>query len=294
MAQQAATKSAVESQQLNRQVSCTVCRDEATAGEALCASCIRRLDNPPGLCPEQIAWTTGVPTATGAALIDQWGRAHHLRDTTVIGRIPGDGLAVLQSSISRCHAEVVRDGHQWSVRDLNSRNGTHVSGRAVAETSTLRSNDVVTFGDVAFYFLERTDLDVIAEIQVATEGRPGQRCVAQSNARLRLAAPPGEVGGIAEIDGVAVRLSAIQFAFVAILAERADSEDSVSHLVRGYVGSAELLNRMPWDTPTPVADNVKQLVRRVRSTLKAAGFGDVIESRHRFGYRLRLVRLLPS
>jgi hypothetical protein len=39
----------------------------------------------------------------------------------------------------------------------------------------------------------------------------------------------------------------------------------------------------------PNENHVKQLVRRVRRALMKVARGDLIESRHRFGYRLRAI-----
>ena len=94
---------------------CTVCGAQPKGGRALCSDCEQRLENPAGLCIEHIAWTDDPPSSSGAALIDQWGRAHYLRDTTIIGRVPGEGIAVLEGSISRHHAELTRDGDSLSL-----------------------------------------------------------------------------------------------------------------------------------------------------------------------------------
>jgi DNA-binding response OmpR family regulator len=58
--------------------------------------------------------------------------------------------------------------------------------------------------------------------------------------------------------------------------------------VRGFVRSTELLASLSWDTARPEDNHIKQLVRRVRQALARASMGDLIESRHGFGYRLRV------
>jgi DNA-binding response OmpR family regulator len=63
-------------------------------------------------------------------------------------------------------------------------------------------------------------------------------------------------------------------------------------LVRGFVRSSELVGNLSWDTREPGDNHVKQLVRRVRRALMKADIGDMIESRHRFGYRLRAIPIL--
>ncbi len=271
---------------------CTVCGADPQSGRALCSDCAHRLDNPPGFCIEHIAWTEDPPSSSGAVLVDQWGRPHFLRDKTVVGRAPFTGIAVLERSISRQHAELYRDGDNWHVRDLDSHNGTLVADAPAEPSTALESDSIITFGDVAFYFLARPEPIPVGDIEIATAVKPVRRnehTEAKTSTTLRLAAPPGNVGGIAELDGVAVRLSPIQFELITVLAERICAEADQSILVRGFVRSAELIEMLPWDTPDPVANNVKQLVRRVRTAMESAGFLDVIESRHRFGYRLRLM-----
>ena len=67
------------------------------------------------------------------------------------------------------------------------------------------------------------------------------------------------------------------------------SETDQPDLVRGFVRSSELIAGLSWDTRDPSENHVKQLVRRVRRVLMKSALGDLIESRHRFGYRLRAV-----
>jgi DNA-binding response OmpR family regulator len=68
-----------------------------------------------------------------------------------------------------------------------------------------------------------------------------------------------------------------------------EEESKVDERVRGFVRSSELLASLSWDTARPDDNHLKQLVRRARRSLARAGIADVIESRHGFGYRLRIV-----
>lgn len=270
---------------------CVKCGAPPVDGQALCGNCAKRLKNPAGLCPEHIAWTGEAPELGVAALVDQWGRAHYLREPTVVGRIPDDGIAVLDASISRQHAELALTDEEWSVRDLDSRNGTVVAGKRVKTSARLKSEHIVSFGEVSFYFLAGREIHNTTKIKVGTaeQARPADPEPPPDGSTLRLSSPPGDVGGIVELNGVPLRLSAIQFEFVSLLAKRIRAEADQPPLVRGYVRSDELLEVLPWDTAVPVANNVKQLVRRVRAAMHTAEFGNVIESRHRFGYRLRFM-----
>jgi DNA-binding response OmpR family regulator len=73
------------------------------------------------------------------------------------------------------------------------------------------------------------------------------------------------------------------------MVQRMASDTSAPPLVRGFVRSSELIASLSWDTTEPNENHVKQLVRRVRRALMKVAHGDLIESRHRFGYRLRAI-----
>jgi DNA-binding NtrC family response regulator len=79
--------------------------------------------------------------------------AFPLAETTVIGREPpANGILLRQSSVSRMHARIAHRDGEWTITDLDSRNGVIVEGRFVRE-GRLRSNDVVRIGDVLFKFV---------------------------------------------------------------------------------------------------------------------------------------------
>lgn len=75
------------------------------------------------------------------------GRLYRIINTpTGIGRERMKGCVVLgDPNVSRRHAELVYDGTSWSIRDLNSTNGTLVNDQDVNE-ATLQSGDVITIG----------------------------------------------------------------------------------------------------------------------------------------------------
>ncbi|WP_354637477.1 DUF1707 and FHA domain-containing protein [Kitasatospora camelliae] len=67
-----------------------------------------------------------------------------------IGRRPGSGLRLNDSSVSRTHAELRREDGDWVLYDLGSTNGTHVNGRRVAGSTRVRPGDQVRFGRLEF------------------------------------------------------------------------------------------------------------------------------------------------
>ena len=68
---------------------------------------------------------------------------------TVIGRGVDTDFAVDSPKLSRRHARVVRFGEDFSIEDLDSRNGVIVNGVKV-HSATLREGDTSHLGDVVF------------------------------------------------------------------------------------------------------------------------------------------------
>ncbi len=72
---------------------------------------------------------------------------------TSVGREAGNGLAlVTESTVSRKHALIVKNGADVLVRDAGSSNGTFVNGVKVASDTVLRPGDQVQFGQVQFRY----------------------------------------------------------------------------------------------------------------------------------------------
>lgn len=284
----------------------------------LCEECRDELSSPIRIMPEQLQLHGARPT--GAALIDLWGRPHRLDPRTLVGRqVEGQGLAILEPSVSRHHAHITLDGDSWTLRDLGSANGSYQDDKLIEGPVKLRAGDRVRFGHIAFYFIEdvtqlppprigRTATATIrpsAEQLMAgpdTEQQPVQRFpdaqifadeertdVGLPLMSFKLHEPTGGGGGLVEVDGKQVQLTTTQFELMALMVRRMAAEAHQPELVRGFVRSSELIADLSWDTREPSENHVKQLVRRVRRALIKAEIGDLIESRHRFGYRLRAI-----
>lgn len=302
---------------------CAVCdRSVATVG-VLCEDCRDELASPPGLLPDQIVEAGFEPA--GVALVDVWGRPHALDAHNTIGRhLETPGVGIFDGSISRRHAELGRGDGGWVLHDLGSSNGTWVDDQPVVGTAPVRHGARIGIGQVSFYFVEgaeqlpeiHVDPDGISTIRPAervaalpvpvdlTEERPPELAdmlddredtdVGMPEMELRVVEPTGGGGGLLEIAGAQVQLTATQLELVQLLIRRMADEAHQPGQVRGFVRSSELIGALSWDTREPTENHVKQLVRRVRRTLVRAGVGDLVESRHRFGYRLRVVPRTPS
>ena len=69
------------------------------------------------------------------------------RDLFLIGRRGTADLPLNSADVSREHAEIVRDGDQYRLRDRGSRYGTFVNGEQVTE-HTLAAGDTIRLGRV--------------------------------------------------------------------------------------------------------------------------------------------------
>ena len=96
-------------------------------------------------------------------------------------------------------------------------------------------------------------------------------------------------GGRAVVAQRVAHLTEIQLALVVALAVRTRDESMLDELVRGYAPSPWLIAVLPWETATPSANHLRQVLRRTRASLAAGGIGDLFESRRGFGYRLRVI-----
>jgi hypothetical protein len=270
---------------------CVVCQLRARSVGLVCARCARAIAQSGGLLPQQIVASTAADGED--ALVDQWGRAHALAASTHIGRaVATNDIGITDASVSRHHARVTRTPGGWSVIDVGSSNGTRVNADEVVERA-LSHGDRIWFGGVGVYavfdighVVRSPDPAVITSVGCLRATTQPEEPTAQ----VRIVEPTGGGGGLVESAGASAQLSATQIELVAILSRRMADEAHLPCSVRGYVRSSELIGGLSWDTRDPDTSHVKQLVRRVRRALIRSGLGDLIESRHRFGYRLRTVQ----
>ena len=98
------------------------------------------------------------------------------RYATSIGReIQNDLVIVSDKTISRQHAQIQFKDGSFLVQDLNSKNGTRVNGKKVAEITMLKSGDEVSIGLTQMIFLlvpDRTNTGRIPAVRTETMPDP--------------------------------------------------------------------------------------------------------------------------
>jgi len=110
---------------------------------------------PVGLTADESAAVNALP-ATSALLLMQRGPSAGARflldaDRTIAGRSTQADIFLDDVTVSRKHAEFVREGTQFVVRDIGSLNGTYVNRERI-DAVTLRSGDEVQIGKYRMTF----------------------------------------------------------------------------------------------------------------------------------------------
>jgi hypothetical protein len=152
-------------------VYCSECGFQNAASANFCSRCGARLlsdasspETTMSLTPEEVAEASesAIEEAgvRGPALVVRsgGGRAGETffpkGERTLIGRSPECDVFLDDVTVSRKHAELVREGDTWIVRDLGSLNGTFVNRRRI-DSAPLEDDDEVQVGKYRLTFLLR-------------------------------------------------------------------------------------------------------------------------------------------
>ena len=160
---------------------CTQCGQQNPDGSRFCARCGAALPAPGGSAPSPVDTTStislqaiegaleqGEPTPAEPALEEQLPAGTALlvvkrgpnagsrflldADVTTTGRHPESDIFLDDVTVSRRHAEFVREGGGFLVRDVGSLNGTYLDRQRI-ETAGLANGDEVQIGKYRLVFL---------------------------------------------------------------------------------------------------------------------------------------------
>ncbi len=86
------------------------------------------------------------------------------KDILTIGRSSKNDINLtIDGSLSRQHAEILREGEAYYVRDVGSRNGTSVNGVPVVQRTTLKPGDRITLGETTILFGDVSATQVVID-----------------------------------------------------------------------------------------------------------------------------------
>jgi hypothetical protein len=194
---------------------------------------------------------------------------------------------ILHPSVSQHHATLARRGDRWVLVDEGSRNGTFVDGKKVAEIS-LADGARIQFGEVAMFFL-----GAVLATRPKPEG-PGRTAPTRKDQLIftaRLELPQGArielaqrvEGGVLRVRDAAVELGKLEFRLLQVLTE---SRQTSADPELAYMSWQQLAGCLEFKSHEADSENVRELVRRVRRKLQAAGVEELLESKHGVGYRV--------
>ncbi|HUQ01666.1 MAG TPA: adenylate/guanylate cyclase domain-containing protein [Kofleriaceae bacterium] len=102
------------------------------------------------------------------------GKQYELGDRTIIGRMDGSDIRILDGLISKQHAEITFQNGRWSLRDLGSSNGTVVNGRRVHAVD-LAEGDQISVGSALFVFSHTTARQAAPAVEIVDSSAPQVR-----------------------------------------------------------------------------------------------------------------------
>lgn len=204
----------------------------------------------------------------------------------ILGRAPVADVALENPYVSRRHAEIAYDGQDYFIRDLGSKNGTYVDGRAIGpQPVKLRGSEVIELGQgqvVATFGLGSSTVTLPSQAGSRDDGagRGSTTAPQPSPSRTRgLVVDAARREVIVHDEVVSPPLSRKEFDVLALLYERA-----------GQACSKDEIAARGWpERPTgAVSDQeISQCVHRIRRRVEEdQASPKFIISIRGFGYRL--------
>ncbi len=260
----------------------------------LCVGCAAEVAPCSGLLHEHVS-SPATPTAD-AGLVDGCGRAHPVRASgTRIGRKLAGELALLHGSVSREHVELARAAEGWHVRDRGSRNGTRIDGKRVLGRAALVAPAVLAVGEVKLWFVE-----AVPPVAGAAAGTATTHGVAMDDLRFTLRREARELCVLVAGDGASggavlyreeasaswseIGLSPLELHLLRILCHRAVVDADSPSPSRGCVPTRQLVQSLPFQSAYADEENVRQVVRRLRTALASVDFAGVVDGVQGRGY----------
>jgi len=108
----------------------------------------------------------------------------------VIGRGTDAGIQILDAGLSRSHCCLEKQGTEFFITDLNSRNGTFLNGQRI-KRARLTSGDIIAIGGIEFQFRcepdrRRMQADIVAGVPRRTGGELKERVDLEQSGLMKL------------------------------------------------------------------------------------------------------------
>jgi predicted component of type VI protein secretion system len=134
------------------------------------------------------------------------GKEYVIERPIVIGRGPGLAIRPPDAKISREHSKVYRQGDDFVVVDLNSRNGTLVNDAPITKR-VLHHGDEILVGETRFRF---DNPQAAAPAAAPSAPKPAFKEVVDLNISAKPSGPSGPAGAV-RADQIVVKDRALQF-----------------------------------------------------------------------------------
>ena len=79
---------------------------------------------------------------------------------TTIGRGKDCDVKILDLMVSRKHCVIEGKNNKYFIKDLNSRNKTHINKDLIQEPTRLKINDLITIGTTEILFTDQKDISI--------------------------------------------------------------------------------------------------------------------------------------
>jgi hypothetical protein len=100
------------------------------------------------------------------------GQSHELKvEKNTVGRVDDNSIQIADPSVSSHHCEILVQGDEVLVRDLNSTNGTFISGSKITE-QVLKPGQVLRLGQVELRLADGTPMPAPSAASAATAPAP--------------------------------------------------------------------------------------------------------------------------
>ena len=131
------------------------------------------------------------------------GRVFELPDNEpqLIGR-SSEALPLMDSTISRRHAELTPDDGRWYIRDLESANGTYVNAVPIAERTLLKRGDQIRTGSTLFVYGQSATTKAERSVNMLQNDRMSaavEKTIASSDDSVILAVPEPNAEAVSQL-----------------------------------------------------------------------------------------------